>query len=119
VTTTLDPASPESPEEREARIAAERSDPAAAARLLLRAERQGALATISLHKAGWPFGSIALASTMTSPAPPTAREPRWTRCQSFARPSVLEYWHIGETASRLRRVTPRSGSGSKRLGILL
>jgi heme iron utilization protein len=59
VTTPLDPASPESPEEREARIAAERSDPAAAARLLLRAERQGALATISLHKAGWPFGSIA------------------------------------------------------------
>jgi putative heme iron utilization protein len=55
----LEPALPESDEEREARAAAERKDPAAAARRLLRAERQGALATLSLHKKGWPFGSIA------------------------------------------------------------
>ena len=33
--------------------------PAAAAQALLRAERQGALSTISLHRPGWPFGSIA------------------------------------------------------------
>jgi putative heme iron utilization protein len=52
-------AEPEFPEEREARAVAERGDPAAAARRLLRAECQGALATISLHKPGWPFGSIA------------------------------------------------------------
>lgn len=52
-------AEPELPEEREARAAAERGDPPAAARRILRAERQGALATISLHKPGWPFGSIA------------------------------------------------------------
>jgi hypothetical protein len=55
----LEPAAPESEEEREARVAAERKHPAAAARSLLRAERQGALATLSLHKKGWPFGSIA------------------------------------------------------------
>ena len=54
-----EPAAPESPKEREARIAAERKDPAAAARRLLRAERQGALATLSLHKEGWPFVSVA------------------------------------------------------------
>jgi hypothetical protein len=54
-----DLAAPESEEEREARLAAERKDPAAAARKLLRAERQGALATLSLHKKGWPFGSLA------------------------------------------------------------
>jgi heme iron utilization protein len=30
-----------------------------AARKLVREERQGALATLSLHKPGWPFGSIA------------------------------------------------------------
>ena len=53
------PDEPESPEERKARVAAERSDPAAAARRLLRAEPHGALATLSLHKKGWPFGSVA------------------------------------------------------------
>src|SRR5882724_2783819 len=49
----------ESLEESEATTAAERDDPAAAAGRLLRAERQGALATLSLHKKGWPFGSVA------------------------------------------------------------
>jgi len=49
----------ELPEESEASVAAGREDPAAAARNLLRAERQGALATLSLHKKGWPFGSVA------------------------------------------------------------
>lgn len=49
----------ESAPEREARLAAESEDPAAGARRLLRAERQGALATLSLHKPGYPFGSVA------------------------------------------------------------
>ena len=53
------PEEEESLEEREARVAAESDDPAAVARKLLRAERQGALATLSLHKKGWPFGSVA------------------------------------------------------------
>ena len=30
-------------------------------------------------------------SVMTSPAPPTARLPRWTRCQSPGVPSSAEY----------------------------
>ena len=49
----------DSPEEREASAAAERDDPASAARKLLRGESQGALATLSVHRPGWPFGSIA------------------------------------------------------------
>src|SRR5580765_5241963 len=47
----------------------------------------------------------------TSDAPPAARLPRCTRCQSFANPSSEEYWHIGETAIRLRKVTSRMASG--------
>ncbi len=61
-----------------------------------------------------PLGQAAVASTMTSPAPPAARLPRCTRCQSLAKPSSAEYWHIGETAMRLRKVTPRRFSGVRR-----
>ena len=61
-----------------------------------------------------PSGRTALASAMTSPAPPTARLPRWTRCHAFGRPSRAEYWHIGETAMRLRSVVSRSRRGVKR-----
>ena len=59
------------------------------------------------------LGLTAVASAITSPAPPTARLPRCTRCQSVGRPSRAEYWHIGETAMRLRSVTSRSRSGVK------
>jgi hypothetical protein len=41
----------------------------------------------------------------TSPAPPTAREPRCTKCKSFGNPLSDEYWHMGETAMRVRRTT--------------
>ena len=54
-----------------------------------------------------PSGRTAVASVRTAPAPPTAREPRWTRCQSLAKPSSLEYSHMGETAMRLRKVISR------------
>ena len=47
------------------------------------------------------------------PAPPTARDPRWTMCQSFAKPSVHEYSHIGETMMRLGSVRLRSAIGVK------
>src|SRR5271157_5864958 len=60
-----------------------------------------------------PLASTAVASVITRPAPPTARDPRWTRCQAVACPSVLLYWHIGDTPIRLRRVTPRILSGEK------
>jgi hypothetical protein len=55
-----------------------------------------------------PSGVTAIASVRTSPAPPTARLPRCTTCQSFANPSSDEYSHIGETTTRLRSVTPRT-----------
>src|SRR4051812_35263851 len=61
-----------------------------------------------------PSGVTAVASWTTSPAPPRARLPRWTRCQSDGWPSVEEYWHIGETQARLRNVVPRRVRGRKR-----
>src|ERR1700687_4542836 len=60
-----------------------------------------------------PSGLTAEASTTTSPAPPTPRLPRGTRCQSFGIPSSLEYWHIGETKIRFRNLTLRRMSGLK------
>ena len=65
-----------------------------------------------------PSGVTAVASTITSPAPPTALLPRCTRCQSFGTPSELQYWHMGETKIRLRKVTPRSVSGEKSFRII-
>ncbi len=61
-----------------------------------------------------PSGVTAVASVITSAAPPTAREPRWTMCHMFARPSSEEYWHMGETKMRFGNVTPRKVKGSKR-----
>ncbi len=34
-------------------------------------------------------------------------------CQSVARPSSAEYWHIGETTSRFGNVSSRSENGEK------
>ncbi len=65
-----------------------------------------------------PSGTTAVASVMTSAAPPTAREPRWTRCQSLANPSTLEYSHMGETAMRFLSVMPRIVSGEKRVSVM-
>ena len=50
---------------------------------------------------------------MTNPAPPTAREPRWTMCQSVGSPSLAEYWHIGDTNTRLRILRSRRVIGEK------
>ena len=54
-----------------------------------------------------PSAVTAVASVNTSAAPPTARLPRCTRCQSLANPSTLEYWHIGDTTMRLASVSAR------------
>ena len=61
-----------------------------------------------------PRASTADASTRISPAPPAARLPKCTKCQSFAKPSSLEYWHMGETAVRLRKATSRILNGENR-----
>src|ERR1700734_91875 len=61
-----------------------------------------------------PSGETAQASVKTREAPPTARLPRWTRCQSLAKPSELEYWHMGETTIRLRSRTSRICNSSNR-----
>src|SRR5580700_11780410 len=61
-----------------------------------------------------PSGDTAQASVKIRAAPPTARLPRWTRCQSLAKPSVLEYWHMGETTMRLRRRMSRICNWSNR-----
>ena len=64
-----------------------------------------------------PSAVTADASVITSAAPPTARDPRCTRCQSDANPSMLEYWHIGDTTTRWGSVRPRLVNGSKSDGI--
>jgi len=51
-----------------------------------------------------PRGSTAVASRISRPAPDCARLPRCMACQSLARPSSAEYWHIGAMTMRLDRV---------------
>src|SRR5260221_2390041 len=63
-----------------------------------------------------PSGVTPVASTIISPAPEQAYWPRCMRCQSVMRPSLAEYWHIGETTMRLGSVTPPSRIGVKSLG---
>ena len=50
------------------------------------------------------------------PAPPWANLPAWTRCQSLAKPSCAEYWHIGEMTMRLRISRPRNCNGLNSMG---
>ena len=59
-------------------------------------------------------GKTAVASVKTSPAPPTARLPKCTRCQSLLNPSSLEYWHMGETKTRLGKVMPANWRGENK-----
>jgi hypothetical protein len=47
------------------------------------------------------------------PAPPAARAPRWTRCQSFASPSSAEYWHIGDGITEVRGESPAVHGGDE------
>ena len=61
-----------------------------------------------------PSGETAVASMIRSPAPESARWPRWIRCQSVAEPSCAEYWHIGATMMRLARRSAPIWSGSNR-----
>ncbi len=58
-----------------------------------------------------PSGETQVISVITSPAPPSAREPRCTRWKSLGTPSTAEYMSMGETTTRLGSVSPRSRSG--------
>src|SRR6266436_2532178 len=58
-----------------------------------------------------PTGSTAVPSMQSIPAPEEARLPRCIKCHAFASPFSAEYWHIGETSTRLGRTTPRSVIG--------
>jgi hypothetical protein len=50
-------------------------------------------------------------STYTRPAPPTARLPRCTKCQSPGTPSTALYWSIGDTTTRFSSTMSRSRNG--------
>ena len=63
-----------------------------------------------------PIGSTAVASITSSPAPDMANWPRCARCQSVARPSSAEYWHIGAITIRLGSSSERSLKGVKSIG---
>src|SRR4051812_19472932 len=63
-----------------------------------------------------PSGVTPVASTIISPAPEHAYWPRCIRCQSVMRPSCAEYWHIGDTTTRLGSVTPPSSIGVNSFG---
>jgi len=43
----------------------------------------------------------------------TARLLRCTRCQSMAKPSWQEYWHLSKTMMGLRRMSPQIVNGAK------
>ena len=56
-------------------------------------------------------GETQVISVTTSPAPPSARAPRWTRWKSFGVPSSALYMSMGETTTRFSTVIPRSVNG--------
>src|SRR5215468_6639829 len=64
-----------------------------------------------------PSAVTAVASATTAAARPTARLPKCTKCQSWAKPSWQEYWHIGETRMRWASSTLRKRSGSNKWDI--
>src|SRR4051812_5400448 len=65
-----------------------------------------------------PSGDTAVASCIISPAPPTALLPKCTRCQSVAKPSSDEYWHMGETVILFLNVTPLIFNGDNRIDMI-
>src|SRR5690606_12336917 len=66
-----------------------------------------------------PSGETAVASAITIDAPPTARPPKCTRCQSVANPSIDEYWHMGDTTMRFFNVIPLMVKGVKSIDIFI
>src|SRR4051795_11580371 len=58
-----------------------------------------------------PSGETQIISAITSPAPPIARAPRWTRWKSPGVPSTEQYMSIGETTTRLSSSSSRRRNG--------
>ena len=58
-----------------------------------------------------PAGETQTISVITSPAPPSALLPRWTRWKSPGTPSRAEYMSIGETMTRFASSRPPSRNG--------
>jgi hypothetical protein len=58
-----------------------------------------------------PSGRTAVASIVSSPAPESARWPRWITCQSVMQPSTAEYWHIGAITMRFCSSKPPTVTG--------
>jgi hypothetical protein len=54
---------------------------------------------------------------MINPAPPTARLPICTKCQSLANPFTALYWHMGEMAILFFKVTLLRQSGESNFDI--
>ena len=52
-----------------------------------------------------PSGLTPVASRVTSAAPEFNRLLQCAKCQSVARPSCAEYWHMGATTMRLAKCT--------------
>src|SRR3972149_8116619 len=66
-----------------------------------------------------PSGETAVASVITRAAPPIARLPRCTRCQSVGIPSTAEYWHIGETKIRFLNTSSLRRRGENRSALFM
>src|SRR5699024_12570591 len=64
-----------------------------------------------------PSGSIAVSAPNTMPAPPMAKRPKLTSCQSPGAPFSDAYWHIGDATIRLRIFRSRSISGVNSKGL--
>ena len=66
-----------------------------------------------------PSGEMAAASVKINHAPPTARLPKCTKCQSFGNPFSAEYWHMGETTIRFFREISLSLRGENKFGVIM
>src|SRR5579864_7095529 len=55
-----------------------------------------------------PRRSTLVDSTITRPAPPTAKRPTFIKCQGVGNPCTPEYWCIGATTTRFLSVMSRS-----------
>jgi hypothetical protein len=64
-----------------------------------------------------PSAETAVASWIINAAPPMARLPKCTICQSEANPSMDEYWHIGEITMRFLKTTSLIVNGEKSFDI--